>query len=107
MLSDLTRYYVVISALWVTAVLLRMLYLRASASTSLPEFFSRTTTPHPLSVAGLIILMMVAIARRFNSLGQPGDAFLWFVTAGVTLVLAGVLMTMQFTLAPPWARRQL
>lgn len=103
LLSDVTRYYVVIVALWLIAVLLRLAYLRLREY-GFVGMFKRQREPHPMTALGLATLMVVSIARRFDTLGEPGDAFLWAVTTGVTLVLIGVLVNVRFTLTPPWRR---
>lgn len=106
LISDITRYYVVIVALWLIAVLLRITYTRLRDCGGCRNLLSRQASPHPLSTLGLAMLMFVAILRRFERLGQPGDGYLWAVTTAVTLVLLGVLINVQFTLTPPWRRRE-
>jgi hypothetical protein len=105
MLSDLVRYYVVIAALWLVAVLLRITYKRLTrCDGGWRCLFRRQESPHPFSTLGLAVLMTVAIIRRFDALGTPGDVYLWLVFTGVTLVLLGVLVNVHFTLKPPWRR---
>lgn len=104
LVSDLARYYVVIAALWLIATLLRITWTRLRAHGGLRYIYRRQQSPHPFSTLGLAVLMFVAIVRRFDTLGQPGDFFLWTVFTGVTLVLAGVLINVRFTLTPPWRR---
>lgn len=112
LISDAARWYVVIIALWLIAVLLRITYTRmrdrarlaSGAQDRLRAAVSRQHSPHPFSTLGLAVLMFVAIIRRFESMGEPGDGFLWTVCAGVTLVLLGVLVNVKFTFQPPWKR---
>lgn len=105
LVSDFVRYYVVITALWLCAVLLRITYTRVRDCGGLTCIHRRQRSPHPFSTLGLAVLMFVAILRRFESMGEPGDRFLWLVFAGVTLVLLGVLINVHFTFKPPWRRQ--
>ena len=105
LLSDITRYYVVVVALWLIAVLLRLAYLRTRDYGGVRGLFKRgTPSPHPFSTLGLAVLMLGAILRRFESLGEPADFFHWLVFTGVTLVFIGVLINVRFTFVPPWRR---
>lgn len=107
LICDVVRYYVVIAALWLVAMLVRLTWTRMRACDGgLGCLFHRQQSPHPLSTLGLAILMFVAILRRFESLGEPGDFYLWAVFAGVTAVLIGVLINVEFTLTPPWRRER-
>lgn len=107
LVSDLARYYVVIVALWLIAMLVRLTWTRlVSCGGSLRCLFHRQQSPHPLSTLGLAVLMFVAILRRFDTLGEPGDVFLWLVFTGVTMVLVGVLTNVDFDTSPPWRRQK-
>lgn len=105
LVSDFARYYVVIVSLWLIAVLLRIAYTRVKDAGGLCSMAHEQDSPHAFSVLGLAVLMAVAIARRFDTLGEPGDVFLWVVFAGVTMVLIGVLINVRFRVTPPWRRR--
>lgn len=102
--SDFARFYVVVTALWLIAVLIRLTQLRIR-EIGWRRLFKRQESPHPFSTMGLAVLMLVGIFRRFEDLGQPGDRFLWLVSVGITAVLTGVLININFTLTPPWKRR--
>jgi len=103
LVSDVARYYTVSAALWIIAVALRVVWNRWRAQ-GWRAFVGQQQPPHPVTYLGLCVLLAVAIARRFEHLGQPGDVYLWAVFTGVTLVLVGVLINIRFTLTPPWKR---
>lgn len=105
LVSDFARYYVVIVSLWLIAVLLRLAYTRIKDAGGLRSLTHEQDSPHAFSMLGLAVVMAVAVARRFDTLGEPGDVFLWVVFVGVTLVLIGVLINVRFSVTPPWRRR--
>lgn len=105
LIADAARYYVVSVALWLIAVLLRITWRRVHACGGWAKIHKRQDSPHPFSTLGLAVLMFVAILRRFDDLGEPGDFYLWAVFTSVTLVLTGVLINVHFDLTPPWRRR--
>lgn len=98
--SDAVRYYCVITALWLIAMLTRMIYRRIRQSG-----WRGKAVPQPLSIVGACALLINAIFRRFENLGQPGDWFLWLAAFGITCLLLGVLRSHRFSLNPPWSRR--
>jgi len=98
------RYETVIAALWVTAVLLRLVWLRFQEK-RWKCFLRGQESPHPLTTIGLAVLMLVAIRRRLDYLGEPPNGYLWFVFVGVNLVLLGILINVRFDFRPPWRRQ--
>lgn len=104
LLADVVRYYVVIAALWVSALLAWILYRRWQDS-GFRTLWGRGHAPHSLVVVGMIVLMLSAVLRRFEQLGQPINGILLLVTVGVSAILAGLLINLRFTFTPPWKRQ--
>lgn len=99
LLSDVVRYTIVISTLWLIALWLRLAWLRVTA-----HGWGGTEYPHPLLSGGLIFMLLVLIARRFDNLGKPGDAFMWAVLAGMIALIVGTMQSVKINWTPPWRR---
>lgn len=99
LLSDFTRWVVSIVALWLIAVLLRMSFIHWRANG-----WDRYRVANPITVLGICGYMGIVISRRFDSLGEPGDAYLWCSAGATVLVLVGVLLSVRFPHLPPHRR---
>lgn len=97
--SDAARFWTVIVALWLIALMLRLTYMR-TRRLGWPAVLHRQEQPHPITTIGLAFMLAITIVRRFDRLGQPGDAYLWLAFTGVTLVLIGVIINIDFSGTP-------
>lgn len=92
LVSDLVRYYVVV----LTSLLLVM-FLRLGLQRAKAQGWGRGEHPHPLVGIGLTLIFLNIARRRFDSLGEPGDAYLWSGAVGATLITTGLALTFRWT----------
>jgi hypothetical protein len=95
---DAVRFAVVVFGLLNSAVLVRLMWLRWQRRA--PNLWEGSANYFTMS--GLILLMLVAIARRLDSLGDAPDWWLWASAFGVALVSVGLSRTVTI---PTYRRR--
>ncbi len=98
MVSDLVRWVTAIAGLWMIAVLVRIAFIRWRSDGW------RAHVANPATLLGLAVFMGIVVSRRFDTLGQPGDRYLWVASVGSLLVFVGVMMTVHLPTKPPWRR---